>query len=104
MKRAGLNESKAEVVGTNADLTITFDNFVKYFENAAKNADKRPTVDSSDRQQVQQLADTMAEDFEKWVAMVAIDWLEDAIAAGTYDDFIFVEQDSVGSMKRLKGW
>ncbi len=91
-KQENLKESNAKVIpsaaGGDIEMTVTFDNAVKWFLEAAEEMDANIIMDPNDKAQQQRLAETVREDLENWLGNNGAQWLEDGIAQGVYDDFI----------------
>ncbi len=89
-------ESKEEIIkeadvkvipsaaGGDIQMTVTFENAIKYFEEAAE--EMGLSVDLSDASMQQKMAELMRDDLENWLGNNGAQWIEDGMNYDVYDD------------------
>ena len=92
-----IKENKeAKYAHGNAELSVDFEGFNKWWESAceANGVTSAVNLEGTDKdyqsqvKDVQRLMETVREDLEIWLGNNGLQWLEDGIDSGNYDEFI----------------
>ena len=83
-----MQEADAKVIpsaaGGDIQMTVTFENAIQYFNEAAEEMGFTPDTQMPDYEQ--KLADMMRDDLENWLGNNGAQWIEDGMNYDVYDD------------------
>lgn len=83
-----LREADVKVIpsaaGGDIEMTVTFNNAIRYFEEAAE--EMGLSVDLSDASTQQKMAELMRDDLENWLGNNGAQWIEDGMNYDVYND------------------
>jgi len=84
-KKQEIKENSARYTNGVLEMTVDFESFLTRWEAACEANDVTSAVDLEGDQR---LMETVREDLELWLSNNGLEWLQEGIDSGNYDEFI----------------